>query len=58
MEMLPPVRCFYGALTTAPDRMHRVHTVRRRTRPSTTARTFCKLGRNRLFVLFSAWLTL
>lgn len=45
-------------MTTLPDRMHRVHTLTRRGAPSTIARTRCRLGYQRRFVLLLAWLTL
>ncbi len=43
---------------TLPDRMHLVHTLMRRGAPSIIARTRCRLGYQRRFVLLLAWLTL
>ena len=43
---------------TLPSRMQRVQTQIRRTAPSTTARTRCRLGRKRLEVTLCAWLML
>src|SRR5207245_11779921 len=46
------------AFATRFDLMQLVHTRRRCTLPSTTARTRCRLGYQRRFVLLFAWLTL
>jgi hypothetical protein len=49
---------FQDAFVTAPDRIQRVQTVILLTLPSTSARTFWRLGRKRRLLLFSAWLIL
>ena len=49
---------FQAALVTLFDLMHRVQARMRRVRPSTTARTRCRFGYQRRFVLLLAWLTL
>ena len=46
------------AFFTSPDRKHRVQTWIRLTTPSTSARTFWRLGRKTRFVLLLEWLTL
>ena len=47
-----------ATFSTQPDRIHRVQTETRRTRPSIRALTFWRLGRQTLLVLLFAWLTL
>ncbi len=47
-----------AALTTAPERMHLVHTLKLLTLPLCFARTFWRLGIHLLRVLLWAWLTL
>jgi hypothetical protein len=45
-------------LVIFPERMHRVHTFTYCARPSTKARTRCRLGSQRRFVTLCAWLIL
>src|SRR5512142_2199153 len=45
-----------AALTTLPDRRHRVHTFTRLVPPLTTARTVWRFGSNRRGVTLWAWL--
>jgi hypothetical protein len=48
-----------AGLTTAPERMQRVHTRKRAVcPPSVTVLTFCRFGYQRRLVLLWAWLTL
>ena len=47
-----------GTLTTRPERMHSVQTLRCCGLPSTSARTRCRLGSHRRLVTLWAWLTL
>lgn len=47
-----------SGLLTLPDRMQRVQTRIRRVAPPTAARTLCRLGFQRRFVILWAWLTL
>ena len=51
-------RLLYATFCTRPEWMQSVQTRIRRTCPSMRALTRCKLGRQRLFVLLLAWLTL
>ena len=48
----------YAALTTLPERMHRVQALTRRTWPSMSARIDCRLGCCHFLVLMFEWLTL
>ena len=62
MEISTPLKLIpknQAGLTTAPERMQRVHTRIRAVRPlSVTVRTFCRLGSQRRLFLLWAWLTL
>ena len=49
----------YGAFETLLERMHRVHTLARRTRPlDSRILIFCRFGRDTFLVRLCAWLTL